>query len=162
MSELLYFAYGSNLDADQMRERCPGAEPRFRARLHDHRLDFTHYSRRWSGGAADVRPHASGIVWGVVYALSADHLPALDAFEGGYRRVQLEVEDDGSLHHRVTSYTVREKRLFRPSDAYLEKLLRWGRRWEFPESYLALLRLARELPRNAELARPTPPRPQPR
>ncbi len=99
MSELLYVAYGSNLDADQMRERCPGAEPRFRARLHDHRLDFTHYSRRWSGGAADVRPHASGIVWGVVSALSADHLPALDAFEGGYLRVQLEVEDDGSLHH---------------------------------------------------------------
>ncbi len=149
MSDLLYFAYGSNLDAEQMRERCPGSSPRFRARLFDHRLDFTHYSRRWSGGAADVRPHPHGVVWGVVYALAADHLAVLDSFERGYQRIELDVQDDATLSHRVITYTVLEKRRLRPSDAYLEKMLRWGAHWRFPADYLELVNLARSLPESA-------------
>jgi len=54
MSRLLYFAYGSNLDADQMRERCPGGLVRFRARLQAYQLGFTHYSARWRGGAGGL------------------------------------------------------------------------------------------------------------
>ena len=41
----LYFAYGSNLDAEQMKARCPTARPLRTARLADHRLGFTHYSK---------------------------------------------------------------------------------------------------------------------
>ncbi len=162
MSELLYFAYGSNLDADQMSERCPNSEPRFRARLHDHRLDFTHWSRRWSGGAADVRPHPQGVVWGVVYRLERDHLPLLDRYEGGYDRVELDVvEDDAGRVHRAISYTVRDKQRFRPSEAYIEKMLRWGEHWSFPSSYLELVQLARTLPEGVA-PRSTRSQPRPR
>ena len=137
MSELLYFAYGSNLDADQMRERCPASRTRFRARLPDHRLDFTHYSTRWSGGAADVVPAAHSQVWGVVY--ERVDFALLDRFEKGYDRVVLQVLDDDDRVHEVTSYSVREKSRFAPSDAYVAKILHWGRRWEFPEPYLSQL-----------------------
>ena len=34
MSRTLYFAYGSNLDAEQMRERCPASRTLFRAPRH--------------------------------------------------------------------------------------------------------------------------------
>ncbi len=143
MSARLYFAYGSNLDAEQMRERCPGSEPRFRARLIDHRVDFTHYSTRWSGGAADVVPEAGAIVWGVVYAMPEDDVTRLDAFEGGYTRRPFRVLDDDHRSHETLSYTVRQKMNFVPSEIYLEKMLDWSERWEFPEEHVALLRLAR-------------------
>src|SRR5512134_290776 len=70
----LYFAFGSNLDADQMGERCPGAHARFAARLPEHRIGFTYPSRRWGGGAADILPAAGQSVWGLVWELGEDDL----------------------------------------------------------------------------------------
>jgi len=140
MSRVLYFAYGSNLDADQLRERCPSSSSRFAARLRNHRLDFTYYSTRWTGGAADVLPHSGDEVWGVVYELDEADLTHLDRYESGYERVTLSVEgDDGALHPVIT-YMVREKRNFAPSDIYLHKILTWAERWQLPAAYLHRLR----------------------
>ena len=138
MSDLLYFAYGSNLDADQMSERCPGSRVRFRARLPHHRLDFTHYSMRWSGGAADVVPQNGSVVWGVVY--QRVNLQELDRFERGYERILIGVLDDGDRLHDAISYSVRDKSRFPPTDEYMAKMLRWAERWQFPEDYLNQLR----------------------
>jgi len=134
-----YFAYGSNLDALQMQERCPTSAPVFRARLHGFRLDFTHYSTRWRGGAADVVSQAGDVVWGVVYRMHEGDLDLLDHFESGYERVALEVADDDGTLHRVVSYSVLAKDSHPPSDVYIEKMLRWGRHWGLPEEYLARL-----------------------
>lgn len=135
-----YFAYGSNLDGAQMRERCPSARPCFRARLAHHRIDFTHFSSKWLGGAADVLPHFGDSVWGFVYELDPEDILRLDRFEGGYERVQLAVEDDDGHPHQVLSYTVRRKLSFLPTRAYLEKMISWGENWELPADYLERLR----------------------
>ena len=140
MSRTLYFAYGSNLDADQLSERCPSSRGLFRAKLQHHRLDFTHFSSRWVGGAADVLPHSGSVVWGVLYELDEAELELLDRFEGGYDRIALWVEDDSGRSHRAVSYTVREKHSFRPTETYLGKMLRWGEHWQLPRSYLDALR----------------------
>lgn len=136
----LYFAFGSNLDADQMAERCPGSRARFRARLQDHRIAFTHPSRRWGGGAADVIAAPGHEVWGLVWDLSGDDLERLDGYELGYRRCWLEVVDDGGRAHRVISYSVVDKGDHRPTREYLGKMLRWGAHWELPDAYLEQLR----------------------
>ena len=136
----LYFAYGSNLDREQLQKRCPGSRARFRARLLDHRLDFTHYSTRWTGGAADVVPHSGAEVWGAVYELRDEDFDRLDRFERGYDRVLLTVEDEHGRARRVVSYAVREKLSFRPTQAYLQKMLHWGERWRLPPDYLDQLR----------------------
>ena len=138
----LYFAFGSNLDPEQMDERCPGSRPLFRAHLEHHRLDFTHLSRRWGGGAADILRAADSRVWGVVYALEPDHLDVLDRYEAGYERVRLEVSGDGGPR-RVTTYQVVRKGRFEPSRIYLDKMLRWGAHWEFPAGYLEALSAVR-------------------
>lgn len=140
MNTILYFAYGSNLDEDQMRARCPTSRMSFRARLRNHRLDFTYFSTRWLGGSADVLPHSGESVWGVVYELSPEELNQLDGFERGYVRVSLEVEDDARRRYSVVSYTAREKLTFRPNEIYLQKMLSWGERWKLPDAYLAQLR----------------------
>jgi hypothetical protein len=152
MAKHIYFAYGSNLDPTQMRTRCPGSVALGRACLAHHRLDFTYYSSRWSGGAADVLPHSHESVWGIVYALPTRDLLQLDRFEVGYDRVFLEVQPDGwhasaaeargesadaSVMARVQSYTVRDKRSFRPSARYLDQIVRWARHWQLPSDYIA-------------------------
>jgi gamma-glutamylcyclotransferase (GGCT)/AIG2-like uncharacterized protein YtfP len=134
-----YFAYGSNLDADQMRDRCPSSSPLGPARLEGHRLGFTHFSKRWGGGSADVIPAPDAVVWGVLYGLNADDLARLDRFEGGYERITVEVAGHATVLEAV-SYAVREKRDYVPPAAYLEKMLRWGEHWALPPSYLEELR----------------------
>ena len=136
----LYFAFGSNLDADQMAERCPGARARFAARLPDHRIAFTYASRRWGGGAADILPAAGHSVWGLVWELDEEDLAQLDGYEQGYERVALAVLDASGAPHRVVSYRVIAKGDHRPTRHYLDKMLRWAERWRFPDTYLEALR----------------------
>lgn len=136
----LYFAFGSNLDADQMAERCPGARAAFRARLVDHRIAFTHPSRRWGGGAADIVPAAGECVWGLVWELADGQLELMDRFELGYERVELSVRDAADRPHLASTYRVLDKGEHRPTRLYLDKMLRWGARWAFPDDYLARLR----------------------
>ncbi len=140
MSRVLYFAYGSNLDPKQMVCRCPSARAAFPAQLQDHRLDFTHFSARWSGGSADVVRQSGESVWGIVYELDPADLQRLDRFEGGYRRVFLPVRDAQERTRRVISYEVPLKRSFRPTSPYIQKMLVWGQHWGLPEAYLDRLR----------------------
>ena len=140
MSRVLYFAYGSNLDPEQMASRCPSARVAFLARLADHRLDFTYFSTPWSGGSADVVRHFGESVWGIVYQLDAAELQRLDHFEGGYQRVFLPVRDDQERSWHVISYEVPLKRSFRPTHGYIQKILLWGEHWGLPQSYLEQLR----------------------
>ena len=54
---MYYFAYGSNLSKEQMHDRCPDSEYVCVGRLAQHKLEFSKYSGRWSGGVA--RPDTS-------------------------------------------------------------------------------------------------------
>src|SRR5215471_1838387 len=78
---MLYFAYGSNLDWAQMKQRCPLAKFVCRAKLPAHRLAFTLKSARRNCGVADVLPDKAKDVWGVVYELPANELKDLDKGE---------------------------------------------------------------------------------
>ncbi len=89
-----YFAYGSNLSFAQMAQRCPGATPVGKALLTGWR--YLIYER----GYANIVPDAAGEVWGGVWEVTAEHLLALDYFEGVaqglYHREECEVSMDGS------------------------------------------------------------------
>lgn len=123
-----------------MRARCPDARPRFRARLADHRLDFTHYSKRWTGGTADIVPARGETVYGLVYEMGPEDFARLDPFESGYERVWLRVLDDAGAAHDVQSYAVRERGSFPPHPRYAAQILAAAERLAFPEPYLAALR----------------------
>ena len=157
----LYLAYGSNLSSARMRERVASAQTLGVARLEGWRLACDKRGRDGSG-KANIVPDGEAVVWGVVYRLERGQLSLLDRYEGGYDRVELEVVEDGAGRvHRVISYSVRDKQRFRPSEVYLQKMLRWGAHWSFPSSYLELLGLARTLPRGVA-PRPTRSQPRPR
>ncbi|MFN2321544.1 MAG: gamma-glutamylcyclotransferase family protein [Trueperaceae bacterium] len=147
-----YFAYGSNLDPEQMAERCPSAAFLHRALLEDFELAFTRWSTRRRCGVADVVARPGSRVWGVVYALSEDEGRTLDGFEGyapgradnWYARVEQTVAIDGDPTRplAVATYEVVERahEPYAPSGAYLGHLLRGAAHWGLPDGYRERLR----------------------
>jgi gamma-glutamylcyclotransferase (GGCT)/AIG2-like uncharacterized protein YtfP len=78
----LYFAYGSNLDPDQMKYRCPQATPLGTATLPRHRIAFAGYSHAREGAVATVLPESEATTPGLLYRLTLTDLELLDRFEG--------------------------------------------------------------------------------
>jgi gamma-glutamylcyclotransferase (GGCT)/AIG2-like uncharacterized protein YtfP len=87
----LYFAYGSNLSPERMRERVPSARTEGPARLRGWRLALDKRGADGSG-KANLREDASTAVWGALYSLDPGDWPRLDAFEPGYARIPVRVE----------------------------------------------------------------------
>lgn len=148
---MLYFAYGSNLDPDQMQARAPDARVVGLGLLRDYRLTFPLRSLRWGGGAAGLTHAHGGMVWGVIYELNASDLAALDAYEGWrgpgdhhntYDRdlatVELTRPDDGSVPRRVraTTYFARNLNPTPPTREYLDAMLRGARHHRLPPEYI--------------------------
>ena len=151
---MLYFAYGSNLDPQQMTRRCPGATVVGVAELKDHRLTFPLTSHDWGGGVASVGVAHGVSVWGVVYDLSEANLTALDRYEhfvgpgnqhNLYDResasVQLARADDGSFARRLRVWIniARQANPSPPSQRYLEAIVRGARHHHLPEDYIRKL-----------------------
>jgi gamma-glutamylcyclotransferase (GGCT)/AIG2-like uncharacterized protein YtfP len=151
---MLYFAYGSNLDPEQMQSRCPAAKVVGLAALHDHRVFFPLYSQRWRGGVSSIQLAHAETVWGMLFELGDEDLKALDGFEGFrgpgdqhnvYDREQVTVEltrpDDGSFPRRVRAwiYVARPSNPSPPARRYLETVLRGARHHRLPEEYIAKL-----------------------
>ena len=63
---MLYFAYGGNLDAMQMRLRCPSARAAGKARLDDYRFCFPLWSRIRQSGLIGIEPAEGERVWGML------------------------------------------------------------------------------------------------
>ena len=138
-----YFAYGSNMSWDELRAWCPSAEFVTIARLPDHRLDFTRYSQRRRGGVADVVPSNGDEVWGVLYDIPSDELPALDRKEGvpnAYQRQDVRVIVQSGERAEALTYTVVQKVPTQlPSQSYIDLILKGAREWKLPAEYVRKL-----------------------
>jgi cation transport regulator ChaC len=148
---MLYFAYGSNMDWEQMRMRCPSSSFVTTATLPGHRLAFTRRSKIRKCGVADVVPAPFGEVWGVVYRIvrRAD-IERLDRREGfrargrmnAYQRRTVHVHANGNPMRRmsVDVYQARRHVLAPPpSEDYMGHLLRGAHHWALPATYIAAL-----------------------
>ena len=82
------FAFGSNLDADQLHRRCPSARILSVGRVDHHKLCFAGHSARRGGGVATLRPSMAASTPGVLFDVDARDLAALDRFEGHPFRYQ--------------------------------------------------------------------------
>ncbi len=96
-----YFAYGSNMSALQMAERCPGARSVGPARLAGYRF------RVATHGGANIVRNDGDAVHGVLWQCAPVHLATLDRFEGVrvgayFRRYVMVETADGSLLRVVT------------------------------------------------------------
>ena len=76
MEEILYFAYGSNINLEQMEHRCPDAQVVGPVTLADHELQFR------GNGFATIAPKKGSIVHGLLWKLTPTCVQALDRYEG--------------------------------------------------------------------------------
>lgn len=146
---MLYFAYGSNMHAAQMKERCPSAKFVCRAKLPSHRLAFTRTSVTRGCGVADILADETKEVWGVVYELRENELEHLDKDED----FQPGRPDDQNEYTREDHYVWREgdaKRpllvsLYRghpqpnpplPDHEYKNLIVTGARHWQLPADYI--------------------------
>ena len=107
MNQVMYFAYGSNLDGRQMRARCASAEAEARAFLPNHALAFGGFSRRWGGAVATIVPARGAQVEGLLYRLPPTELSTLDRYEGcpiAYHRLAKMVTDEHGRRRRAEVY----------------------------------------------------------
>ena len=84
--QLHYFAYGSNMNWEQMQRRCPSAQFVCVACLKNYRFAIARHSQLRNCGTANIFADAGSEVWGIVYDVGEQDLTILDGFEDGYRR----------------------------------------------------------------------------
>ena len=130
---MYYFAYGSNLNQRQMRERCPGSEPKFIATLPNYKLVFVGWSRQWRGGVASIRPFRGERVPGAIYEVSDRNLRRLDSYEGyprSYTRLNVTVFDEGGEPIKAITYIKSgQSDEAQPSKEYLALIQQGYRDW---------------------------------
>lgn len=80
MEEKLYFAYGSNINLDQMAARCPAAQVVGPVVLEDHELLFRGNAGR--NGVATIAPKAGSRVHGLLWKITPACEQSLDRYEG--------------------------------------------------------------------------------
>lgn len=146
---MLYFAYGSNMDPQQMARRCPGSRSLGKALLPGYRLTFTWDSVRWGGGVGHVVADPASEVWGVLWDLTQEHLDALDVYEqvadGVYIRGAVTVRHD-EREREALIYLATDVRDRKPSRRYLRALVRGALAHDFPPAYVEGLRVVRDRP----------------
>ena len=140
----LYFAYGSNMGASAFRSRCPRATQVGIARVDDHRLGFTRFSKKRGGGVADLVEAPGSIVWGATFDLTHDGFDLLDEAEGvrfgSYvRSIWQLTREDGSLVSAWTYVVVDKKPEILPSRGYWKLLVDGGREAGLPSEYVETL-----------------------
>ncbi|MCI8537887.1 MAG: gamma-glutamylcyclotransferase [Oscillospiraceae bacterium] len=91
MTKRLYIAYGSNLNRQQMKVRCPGASVVGTAVIKDYRLLFRGSK---TGAYLTIEPHKDGMVPAAVWSVTAEDERRLDRYEGApifYRKEEMEL-----------------------------------------------------------------------
>jgi gamma-glutamylcyclotransferase (GGCT)/AIG2-like uncharacterized protein YtfP len=92
----LYAAYGSNLDPEQMRERCPHSPSRGTGWLEGWRLTFGGEELGWEGSLATVVEDPSTRVFVLLYDVPTQDEAALDEIEfattGLYNKIREPVQ----------------------------------------------------------------------
>ena len=127
---MYYFAYGSNLNQKQMKDRCPDSKPLFTAVLPNYKLVFVGWSRQWRGGVASIKSFRGERVRGAIYEVTEACLQRLDRYESGYNRLKVTVvgEDDEPIEAVIYVKTGRLEDAT-PSKEYLAIIQQGLRDW---------------------------------
>ncbi len=141
----MYFAYGSNINMRQMKQRCPSAEFYAKAILREYQLAFPLFSEKWGGGVAGICSKKGGHVEGVVYEMSEEDLKKLDKFEGVdkglYHRIKVKViiENGSSLETWTYSPNSDDKSSFPPSIKYIETICEGAKEHNLSKEHIKYL-----------------------
>jgi gamma-glutamylcyclotransferase (GGCT)/AIG2-like uncharacterized protein YtfP len=136
---MLYFAYGSNMNHEQMLQRCPSSKYIRKCYLKDYKFVYDGYSSKRGGAVANIIESNGSIVWGGVFEINKDNLSALDCYEGYpdyYDRKQVDVIDDNSSIYKAIVYYRTDKKIGQPSKGYRQVVEKGANDCELPKDYI--------------------------
>lgn len=122
----LYFAYGSNINLDQMAIRCPDAQVLGPVVLENHQLLFR---GNFNGhGVATIKPHKGSKVYGLLWHITPACERSLDVYEGFprlYEKQMVTVKDKIGQEFPVMAYVMTPlcKEPAVPSNSYYNGIL---------------------------------------
>lgn len=143
-----YFAYGSNMDDDQMAVRCPGAACAGVATLPDYGWIIN------ERGYATIYPLAGHALPGVLWRLGGRHEKTLDRYEG-YRSGLYDkcfrevIATDRTARSVLVYIDHRNQTPGPPRPGYLERIVRGAARHELPSEHQRFLEQWLEVSRGA-------------
>lgn len=126
-----YFAYGSNMNSERLRERGVNFSKREHAILESWMLEFNKIaSRNPKEGYANIVKDKKSIVEGILYTVQKSDIEKLDRYEGypnHYERIKVRVKlDDGEEVEAIT-YVANPNRVkegLKPCREYIDHLLK--------------------------------------
>lgn len=138
----LYFAYGSNMETDQMTKRCPSAEKVGVGLLKDHSLVFNRKGTYRTGGVGSIERQKGERVYGVIWRISLDDLLRLDETEdpNAYQRERLSVSDLQGERYDCHIYKAIPEGQFEPDPTYLCHVTTAAREAGLPDEYILKLK----------------------
>ena len=126
-----YFAYGSNMNPDRMKQRGINFSKREHAILEGWKLLFNKIaSRNPNEGYANIEREEGSIVEGILYEIQGSDVEKLDKYEGypnHYERLNVRVRLDNGKEVEAVTYVANSNKVregLRPSREYLMDLLR--------------------------------------
>ena len=132
----LYFAYGSNINLDQMAQRCPDAQVVGPVTLENYELLF-HGNLR-GAGVATIAPREGSTVHGLLWNITPECERSLDYYEGYphlYGKEPVTVHGHDGQEHTVMAYVMTElcKEPSIPSFYYYNGILEATGRTDCPQ-----------------------------
>ena len=136
----LYFAYGSNINLNQMFYRCPAAQVVRPVTLDGYELLFR------GNGAATIAPKEGAVVHGLLWKITSDCERSLDRYEGYpylYGKLPVAVKDQSGQEFTVMAYVMSRRYLTPaiPPESYYQGILEGYRQNGLP---MAALKKARD------------------
>lgn len=126
----LYIAYGSNINLEQMKYRCPHSKVIGTSEIKDYELEFR--------GVATIVPSKGATVPVLIWGLDERDLPTLNRYEGYprlYRQEEMTFELDGKTCTGM-AYLMNYGELAPPSRQYYNTILQGYRENGLDEKYL--------------------------
>ncbi len=136
---MYYFAYGSNMNQEQMKKRCPNSRFIKRAYLEGYRFVYDGYSSTRKGAVANIIEKEGSLVWGALYEITQDELSELDKWEGypkAYDRYKILVKDDQGKEYKAWVYLRDPKEPGQPSEEYRKRVYEGAKQCNLPDEYI--------------------------
>ena len=136
---MLYFAYASNMNHAQMKERCPGGRFLRPVVLQGHRFVYDGYSVNRQGATANIIKSEVDRVRGALFEITEKDRLALDSYEGypkDYDRKIVDVKDAEGNAYAAMTYFRPVRALGKPHPDYEKVILAGARDCKLPEEYI--------------------------
>jgi gamma-glutamylcyclotransferase (GGCT)/AIG2-like uncharacterized protein YtfP len=143
MATVWHFAYASNMNRAQMKQRVGSWQQERVASLDNYELNFDKVARGGVGTGNLVLAQGK-VVWGVLYRLTDQQMRKIDRFEGvpdHYRRSEVTVQDADGNRIAAQVYLARKvRRGLKPDYLYLKRIIEGAEEHNLPADYIQQLR----------------------